>query len=90
MSLEQLHDRDGQAVDDRQLVNRQDARVRQRGDRPRLGLEPAPHLGIGRDVRSHDFDGDVAIEPRVAGAIHLAHAARPDELDDLVLDETCA
>ena len=90
VALEQLHDRDGHAVDDRELVNREDARVRQRGDRPRLGLEPPPHLGIGRDVRRHHLDGDVAIEPRVAGAIHLAHAARADALDDLVLGEVRA
>ena len=88
--LEQLHDGDGHVVDDRELVNRQDAGVRERGDGPRLGLEAPPHLGIGGDVRRHDLDGDVAIEPRVARAIHLAHAAGPDGFDDLVLGEARA
>ncbi len=90
LALEQLHDGDRQAVDDRQLVNRQDARVRERGHRSRLGLEPAPHLGVGRDVRGHHLDRHVAIEPRVAGPIDLAHAARTDGLDDLVLREARA
>ena len=90
VSLEQLHHRDGHVVDDRQLVDRDDARVRQRGDRARLGLEPPPHLGIGRDVRRHHLDGDVAIEPRVARAIHLAHAAGADGFEDLVLREARA
>ena len=40
----------GHTVDDGQLVNRQDARVRQRRHRAGLGLEAPPHLGIGGDV----------------------------------------
>ena len=59
-----------------ELVNGEDARVRQRGDRARFGFETPAHLGIGGDVRRHDLDRDVAVEPRVAGAIDLAHAAR--------------
>ncbi len=51
LPLEQLHDRDGLVVHDRELVNRHDAGVGERGDRPRLGLEAPPHLGIGGDVR---------------------------------------
>jgi hypothetical protein len=35
-----------------------------------------------------DLDGDVAIEPRIAGAVDLAHAAGADEPDDLVRPET--
>ena len=88
--LEQLHDGHGLVVHDRELVNRHDAGVGERGDRPRLGLEAPPHLGIGGDVRRHDFDGDVAIEPWVARAIHFAHAAGPDWSDDLVLGEARA
>ena len=30
------------------------------------------------------LDRDVATEPRVAGTIHLAHAARAERRDDLV------
>ena len=88
--LEQLHDGHGLVVHDRELVNRHDAGVGERCDRPRLGLEAPPHLGIGGDVRRHDFDGDVAIEPWVARAIHFAHAAGPDRSDDLVLSEARA
>ena len=45
----------------------EDARMRERRDRARFGLEPAPHLGIRRDVVGHDLDGDVAVEPQIAG-----------------------
>ena len=62
----------------------------QRGNRPRLGLEAAPHLGIGGDVRGHDLERDVAAEPRVARAIDLAHPAGAERRDDFVLRETAA
>ena len=49
--------------------------MRQRRHRPRLGLEPLPHHRIGGDVIRHHLDRDVAIQPQVARAIDLAHAA---------------
>ena len=60
-----------------------------------LGCESAAiaapaHLGIGRRVRGHDLDGDVAVEPRIARPIHLPHTARSDGLEDFVLGETGA
>ncbi len=90
LPLEQFHDGHRHAVDDGELMNRQNAGMRERGNRPRLGFESPPHLGVGRDVRGHHLDRHVAIEPRVAGAIDLAHAARTDGLDDLVLCEARA
>ena len=42
-------------------------------------------VGIGRDVRGHHLDRDVAIQTRITRAIHLSHAARRDGGDDLVL-----
>ena len=35
-------------------------------------------IGIGGEGFGENLDGDGAIEPRVAGAIHLAHAAFAD------------
>ena len=35
-------------------------------------------------VRGQDFDRDGAVQPRVAGFIDLAHAARADRGEDLV------
>ena len=45
---------------------------------------------IGRERRRKDFDRDRAIEPRVAGFVHLAHTARPKGGDDLVRAEAGA
>ena len=47
----------------------------QRRDRPRLAFEARQGVGVVRKVLRQHFDRDVAAEPRVARAIHLAHAA---------------
>ena len=85
LSIEQLHDREGEAVHHTELVDREDARVRQRRHGARLRLEALAQRGIGCDVRRHHLDRDVAIQTRITRAIHLSHAARRDGGDDLVL-----
>ena len=50
----------------------------------RLALEAREALGVLRERGGQRLDRDVAPEPRVAGAIHLAHAARAERRDDLV------
>ena len=54
----------------------------------RLALEAA-HAARGSDaVRlGQDLERDVAVEPRVARAVDLAHAARAEGRDDLVRAE---
>ena len=44
-------------------------------DRARFLLEATEAFRVGGDVRRQDLDRDVAPEPRVVRAIHLAHAA---------------
>ena len=39
---------------------------------------------ITRERVRQDFDRDVALQPRIARAIHLAHAARAERRNDLV------
>ena len=56
----------------------------ERGGRVRLALEAPEPLGIGRQRRGQHLDRDVAPEPRVAGAIDLAHSTRAERRDDLV------
>src|SRR6266545_1247806 len=51
-------------------------------DRPRLALEP-----VAEPLTAH-FDGDSSSQTRVAGAIHLAHAARAQQSLDLVRSQT--
>jgi hypothetical protein len=70
------------------VVEGQDVGVAQRGHGTRFLFEPlltwrAPGLG-GRE----DLQGDRPAEPRVAGPVHLPHAALSEGRDDLVRTET--
>jgi len=51
-----------------------------------LHKAPAP-IRIRHSVCGKDLDGDLAIQTRVARAIHLAHATCADERDDFVRSE---
>jgi hypothetical protein len=66
------------------VVNGEDVRVRERGDGARFGFEPRAALGIGGDVGGQRLDRDLAAEPRVACAIHVAHTAGAERREDFV------
>ena len=52
----------------------------------RLGLALKAHQAIGviGKRRGQDLQGDVAIEPRITGSIHLAHPTCPERAHDLI------
>src|SRR5438093_2704493 len=56
----------------------------ERGQQLRLALEARGALGIRNERIGQGLDRDVATKPRVARAIHLAHPARANRLQDLV------
>ena len=58
--------------------------MRQRGDRPRLLLEPPNRIGILREIFGDHLDRHLAMQARVAGAIHHAHPAGAKRRDNLV------
>jgi hypothetical protein len=60
----------------------------ERGERLSLARETGEALRILREQVREDLDGDVAIEPRIAGAIHLSHAAGADGGQDFARAET--
>ena len=62
----------------------------QRRERLRFAREPREAIGIVREGVGQDLDRDVAIQLRVARAIHLAHAAVADRRGDFVDAETGA
>ena len=66
------------------IMYRQDVRVIQRSRSLRLLLKAPEPLRIARKGRRQDLDGNLAIEPRVARAIHLAHAAGSSGRNNLV------
>ena len=48
----------------------------QRGEQLRFAAKPCHRIVVVKRGIRQDLQGDVAVEPRVARAIHLAHAAR--------------
>ena len=72
------------------VVDRADVGIVQRGNRARFVLEALPRFRIGRERAGEHLDGHGAIEPRVARAVDLAHAARAKRGDDFVGTETRA
>jgi len=59
-------------------------RVVQRRRGPRFLLETEEAFGIARHLRWQHFHGDVAVQSRIARAIHLAHPAFTEEGHHLV------
>jgi hypothetical protein len=56
----------------------------QRGRGSRFLLEALQPITVARERRRQNLDGDVAVEARIAGAIHLAHSAGADGVEDLI------
>ena len=54
---------------------RGDVRMVQRGEDPRLALEPCDALGIGGERRGQRLQRDVAAQLRVVRAVDFAHSA---------------
>jgi hypothetical protein len=67
------------------LVNGDDVGVVQRGRGARFLHEPPGALLIANEMRRQHLQRDTAAEHRVMGLIDLAHAARPEWADDLVV-----
>src|SRR5207244_664239 len=70
--------------------NLPDVLMVERGQGLRLALEARGAAGIVAQRVGQCLDRDVAVQARIAGAIHLAHAARADLGDDLVDAEPSA
>ena len=58
-----------------------------RGDGFCLALESRAPVGIDRKTLGKNLDRDVTVEPRIAGAVDLAHAAGPNGGLDFVRAE---
>ena len=89
-ALEQRHDNEVDAVLVAHVVERADMRVRERRDRTCFALKALAKPGIVRRLLRKDFERDGPIQPRVARAIHLAHASGAERRDDLIGAESHA
>ena len=90
LAFEQLHHQERAAVVRADVVNRQNVRVIERADRARFLLESPQMVGVGRKRRRQNFYGHVALQARVARAIHFAHPARANRRNDLVRPQFCS
>ena len=61
-----------------------DVRVGELGDRARFPLEALDEVVVGHVLVVEDLQRDVALEQRVVRPVHARHAARSDELLELV------
>jgi hypothetical protein len=62
----------------------------QRRDRPRFMFESAQAIRIMGHGRGENFDRDIAIETRIAGAVDFAHPAPAEQDYDLIRSESRA
>jgi hypothetical protein len=63
------------------------AAIIQRGNRARFVLEALPRFRIRRERAGEHLDGARAIEPDVAGAVDLSHAAPTERGEDLEVSD---
>jgi hypothetical protein len=68
-------------------VNRGDVRMIQGCEDLRFALEAREAIGVMTECFGQDFECDIAIEPRVARAIDLAHSACSEQTENLVRAE---
>ncbi len=62
----------------------------ERGEQLGFALKPRKSIGIaGKRVRQ-DLDRDLALQPRIACAIHFSHSAAADQGDHFIRSETGA
>ena len=90
LALEQLADQKCGSLIGPEVVDGHDVGVGQRGDGLGFALEAGQAVGVFRDLGRQDLDGDDAVEVGVAGLVDLAHASGADDLEDLVVTQTCA
>ena len=76
--VQAFHDQERHALVMPDVVQRADVRMRQHRDSARLAVEALAHGWAGGIATEDDFDGNDAVEPRLTGAIHLAHPACAD------------
>ena len=59
----------------------------QRRDDARFALEARERLRVVGETLGKNLDRDVALQPRVPGAIHLAHSAGAERREHLIGSE---
>src|SRR5262245_36372930 len=77
LALEQLHNRNAQALFVPEIMNREDVGMGEHGDGLGLAFESPHRFVVIGQARGQNLDGHFAVETRVQCVINLAHPARP-------------
>ena len=81
---DELHDDEGLALVQAEIVDGDDIGMGEVGRRPCFVLELAVEVRAVRLVFAQDLDGHVAVQQRVAGPVDQRHAAGTESLQQLV------
>ena len=84
LAFQQFRDDVRRTVMETEVVDGDDVGMIELAGRARLLLESANPVHVGREGGQNQLHGHLAIETRVARAIHVAHAAGAEPRDDLV------
>ena len=84
LAVHELHDQRADAVGFFEPVNVGDVRMVERGERLRFAGEAPEPIRIGGEGFRQDLQRDVAIEPRVARAVDLAHSTGAKRSKDFI------
>ena len=84
LAVHVAHDEVHQTLALADAVNRDDMGMGEPGGRLRFAGEPLADILLESELGRQHLDGDPALEPLVAGAVHYAHAAPPNLAFDRV------
>ena len=90
LALDEFHHQRTDTVGFFETVDLRDVGMIQRCEGLRFAREPCEPVGVARERVRQDFDRDVAIQLRIAGAIDLAHTPGPKGGKDFVRAKACA
>ena len=90
LAFDQFHHEGLDAVCLLQPIEGRNVRMIQGGQCPGFARESGHAFGVGRECLRQNFDRHRALEPRIAGAIHLTHAARAEGGENFIRAESGA
>ena len=84
LPFHQLHDQRARRAALFQPVEMRDVGVVERGEDFSFALKASEPIGIAGEMLRQNLQGNVALQPGVAGAIHLAHATDAQSSEDFI------
>jgi hypothetical protein len=84
LAFNELEDKDLRAFSLNNIVNCSYISMVQGCKRLRFAVKPGEMVGVVRHAIRQHLNRDIALKPRVAGAVHLSHAAFAEQGGDLI------